>query len=117
MRQLLRKDHFAYTITFIQAKITALDKATKSNDEGETVEFPSSTPTTDDELVTHIYLGSRKKATTVSEFAGSSAENGLTYSVFRRMLENFLNKQLPQERYLKIQGDQKVKCPNFYYFG
>ena len=48
----------------------------------------------------------------MAQFAGSSGD-GLTYSIFRKMLEDFLNKfyqahQLPHERYLKIQGDQKV---------
>ena len=63
----------------MQAKINALDEATQSNDVGETVESSTSTA---NGLVTHVYLGSRKKETTVLEFAGSSAGNGLTYSVF-----------------------------------
>jgi uncharacterized protein YxeA len=88
-----------------------LDKATDSNDVDETIESPSSPPT--DELVTHVYLGSSKKATTVENFASSSTGNGLTYSAFRKMLEEFLNKfyqahQLPHERYLEVRRDQKV---------
>ena len=94
----------------MQAKIDALNEATQSDNADETVESSTSTV---DELVTHIYLGSRKKGTTVSEFAGSSAGNGLTFPIFQKMLEIFLNKfyeahQLPRERYLEIRGDQEV---------
>jgi hypothetical protein len=78
----------------------------------ETVEPPSST-STENELLVHAYLGSRKKETTVTEFAESSAGNGLTYPVFRKMLEDFLNKfyracQPPAVDYLKIKGSQEV---------
>lgn len=108
LRQLLNRDHLRYTVSFIETKIIALDEAAKSN-EG-TAGSPSATS---NQPAIHVYLGSKKKETTVAEFADGSAGNGLTYPVFRRMLENFLNKfyqaqQLPHERYLKIQGDQKV---------
>jgi hypothetical protein len=88
-----------------------LDQGTQSNDEDETIQ--SSLSPSANEQVTHLYLGSSKKATTVMEFASSSTGNGLTYPVFRKMLGEFLNKfyqahQLPRERYLEIQSDQKV---------
>ena len=113
LRQLLQLDHFRYTICFIQAKIEVLDETTQSNDMGETIEPPPSTSTSTDESVTHVYLGSSKKATTVAEFASSSAEHGLTYPIFRKMLEDFLNNfyqahQLPRERYLEIRSNQEV---------
>ena len=78
----------------------------------EVDEFPSSTSTANESIV-HAYLGSKKKETTVKEFADNSEGNGLAYSVFRKMLEEFLNNlyqahQLPHEGYLRIQGDQKV---------
>jgi hypothetical protein len=107
-KQLLQLDHFRYTISFIQNKITILDEIAQSDNEDE----PCLT-STGTELVAHIYLGSRKEEVTITEFAGSSAGNGLTYSVFRKMLEEFLNKfyqahQLPTESYLKIHGNQTV---------
>lgn len=94
----------------MQSKLDSLDEAIKSKDTGETVESSISTA---DGLVTHVYLGSKKKEATVAEFAESSTENGLTYPVFRKMLEDFLNQfyqahNLPRERYLEIGSDQKV---------
>ena len=82
LRQLLQLDHFRYTICFIQAKIEVLDETTQSNDMGETIEPSPSTSTSTDESVTRVYLGSSKKATTVAEFASSSAGHGLTYPTF-----------------------------------
>lgn len=76
----------------------------------ETLESPS---TTADGSITHVYLGSRKKQTTLLEFIGSSPEHGLTYSQFRKLLEEFLNKfyqahNIPREKYLVVRGDQEV---------
>lgn len=113
LRQLLQKEHFKYTITFIQAKIEVLDEFAKSREADETIESPPSTSTATNGSITHVYLGSSKKATTLEKFTDSSTENGLRYSVFRKMLEDFLNKfyqahGLPRERYIEIKGDQKV---------
>lgn len=112
LRQVLQQDQFHYAITFIESKIEVLDEFAKSRDADETIEPPSSTSTTN-QSISHVYLGSPKKATTLADFTDSSTGNGLTYSVFRRMLEEFLNKfyqayELPHERYLEIKGDQKV---------
>jgi len=106
-----------YTVSFISTKINALDNANQADDMDETTEPPPSLETTNTPI-THIYLGSIKKEMTVADFAGDSAGNGLTYSIFRRMLEDFLNKfyaahELPRERYLKVQGDQKVTSESY----
>jgi hypothetical protein len=113
-RQLLRLDHLEYTICFIRSKIEILDDMNQSNNVEETAELPSSTSTPAmEKLITHIYIGSAKKETTVAEFADGPAGNGPAYPVFRRMLETFLNQfyrahQLPHEKYLGVQSNQKV---------
>lgn len=112
LRQLLQRDHFRYTIAFIETKIEALDEATQSNGVGETAEPQLFTAS--HESVTHVYLGSSKKEITVSQFADGSAGHGVTYSVFWKMLEDFLNEfyrahQLPHEKYLEIRGNQMVR--------
>lgn len=94
----------------MQSKIDLLDQAAKSNNKDETI---SSSTSTTDGFSTYVYLGSKKEETTVLKFTESSKEKGLTYLVFRKMLEVFLNKyyqehKLPQERYLEIHGDQQV---------
>jgi hypothetical protein len=113
-----------YTISFIRTNVDALDNTKHSDDRGESTESPPSLQTTTDTLITHLHLGSFKEETTVAQFADGSTGNGLTYPVFRKMLENFLNKfytahDLPRERYIGVQGDQKVisellqLCANF----
>ena len=111
LKQLLNLDHMRYTITFMRSKIDILDKAQKSNDENAGP--PSSILTTTNPSITHVYLGSDKDETTVAEFVKGSTAGGLVYSVFRKMLEDFLNKfyvvhQLHRERYIEVRGDQKV---------
>ena len=103
-----------YTISFIQAKVEVLDEARQSNNTDETVKSPPSTPITTEPSVSHIYLGSPKKETTVADFADGSAGNGLTYYAFRKMLEEFLNQYYKghHERYLEVRGDQKVISKN-----
>jgi hypothetical protein len=118
--QLLRLNHLKYTVLFIRTKINLLDNMEQSitnddtgqanNDTDETTESPPPPPTTSTPPI-HVRLGSIKKETTVAEFSDGS--NGLAYSVFRRMLEDFLNwfynkHQLPREAYLQVQRDQKV---------
>ena len=90
-----------------------MDETTESNDMDEITESPPSPPITTTTSITHIYIGSIKKEMTVVEFADGSAGKGFTYNVFRKMLEDFLNQfyaahELPHDRYLKVQSDQKV---------
>ena len=105
LRQLLHLDHLGYIFSFIRSKIEVLDEAQQSNNMDETTKSP--------QPITHIYLGSIKRETTVEGFANSSEGNGLTYAPFRRMLEIFLNRfyeahQLHRERYLEVRREQKV---------
>jgi len=95
IRQLLRLNHLAYTISWIRTKVEILD----NTQQPDTVE-PD-----------HIHLGSPMDVKTVVEFADGS--NGLIYATFRKMLETFLNQfyaahELPYEEYLKVQGGQEV---------
>jgi hypothetical protein len=111
--QLLRLNHLKYTVLFIRTKINLLDTMEQSitnDDTDETTESPPPPPTTSTPTI-HVRLGSIKKETTVAEFSNGS--NGLAYSVFRKMLEDFLNwfynkYQLPHVAYLRVQSNQKV---------
>ena len=112
--QLLNLNHLEYTISFIDEKIKILDEVMQSSDVGEAAESPPSSPGIPNIPTTHTHLGSGKEATTIASFADGSTGNGLTFTSFRKMLETFLNKfyqthQLPQESYLEVHGDTKVK--------
>lgn len=109
--QLLNLDHMGYIISLIRSKIDILDKAKKSKDIDSITGPLSPIPKAANGSFSHVYLGSAKDKTTVEEFA---TKNGLVYPTFRRLLEDFLNQfyeanQLHREKYLRVQGDQKVK--------
>lgn len=95
----------------MRSKIDILDEAQKPDD--DTTGPPTSITTKANPSITHIYLGSSKDETTVAEFAEDSTADGLVYSIFRKMLEDFLNQfyvahQLYRERYIVVQGNRKV---------
>ena len=93
-------------VTFINTEISAFDKATQPNGTDGTP------PETANTSISHLHLGSFKKAVSLAEFADVSAGNKLAYNEFRPMLEAFLNKfRLSHEGYLRVKSDQEVSEP------